>query len=234
MSESIRILVADDHPVLREGLVAVLSTQADFDVVGEAGSGAESVSKVADLSPDVVLLDLEMPEMDGVEAMRRISAVQPEIRFIVLTTYDTDEYIFDAIEAGAKAYLLKDASREELFATVRAVNRGESLIHPSVAAKVLDRLSKLSREAVPASPVSEREFQVLQLMAKGSPNKEIATNLSISESTVKTHVANIFHALDVDNRTEARHEGSPARHHQDVGRGHPTNIPRNRYGDRGR
>ncbi len=234
MPEPIKLMIVDDHTVVRDGLSMMLGRDDDFSVVGAVANGLEAVQHAATTRPDVILMDLRMPEMDGVEAMRRISAVQPEIRFIVLTTYDTDEYIFDAIEAGAKAYLLKDASREELFATVRAVNRGESLIHPSVAAKVLDRLSKLSREAVPASPVSEREFQVLQLMAKGSPNKDIATNLSISESTVKTHVANIFHALDVDNRTEARHEGSPARHHQDVGRGHPTNIPRNRYGDRGR
>jgi DNA-binding NarL/FixJ family response regulator len=152
------------------------------------------------------LMDLRMPQMDGVQAMRRIRAEDASVKFIVLTTYDSDEYIFDAIEAGAKGYLLKDASREELFQAVRAVHRGESLIEPGVAAKILDRLAQLSRRSSQPSVaelLSERETEVLQLMASGSPNKAIAAALSISESTVKTHVANIFQKLEVNQRTEA-------------------------------
>ena len=143
--------------------------------------------------------------MDGVEAMRRIGEADPETRFIVLTTFDTDEYIFDAIRAGAKGYLLKDTSRDELFRAVRAVHRGESLMEPGVAAKVLDRLAQLSRHSAGAGPdvLSEREVEVLQKMASGAANKEIAASLSISESTVKTHVANIFQKLNVSHRTEA-------------------------------
>ena len=147
-----------------------------------------------------------MPELNGVDAMRRIRDELPDLKFLVLTTYDTDEYIFDAIEAGAKGYLLKDASREELFQAVRAVHRGESLIEPGVASRLLDRFAQLSRQATQASSndtLSERETEVLQLMAHGSANKAIATLLSISESTVKTHVSNIFQKLEVGQRTEA-------------------------------
>jgi DNA-binding NarL/FixJ family response regulator len=204
--EAIRILIVDDHTVVRNGLVAMMRRQQDFFVVGEARNGVEAVERALDLHPNVVLMDLRMPEMNGVEAMREIGSQDPCINFIVLTTYDTDEYIFDAIEAGAKGYLLKDASRDELLKAIRAVHRGESLIEPGVAAKVLDRLAQLSRqrsEAGPAEVLSQREVEVLQLMAKGSANKEIAASLSIGESTVKTHVAKIFQKLDVNHRTEA-------------------------------
>jgi DNA-binding NarL/FixJ family response regulator len=202
----IKILVVDDHEVVRDGISVMMGRQQDFVVVGEASNGLEAVAKAQDLHPDIVLMDLRMPQLNGVEAMRRIRAEDAEIKFIVLTTYDSDEYIFDAIEAGAKGYLLKDASREELFQAVRAVYQGESLIEPGVAAKILDRLAQLSRRSnQPSSTdlLSERETEVLQLMASGSPNKAIATALSISESTVKTHVANIFQKLEVNQRTEA-------------------------------
>jgi DNA-binding NarL/FixJ family response regulator len=204
--DPIRILIVDDHEVVRDGISVMMGRQQDFAVVGEAENGVEAVEKARDLQPDLVLMDLRMPQMDGVEAMRQIRSQHPEIKFIVLTTYDSDEYIFDAIEAGAKGYLLKDASREALFQAVRAVHRGESLIEPGVASKVLDRLAQLSRQAhhpQVAQILSERETEVLQLMAKGAPNKSIATSLSISESTVKTHVANIFQKLEVNQRTEA-------------------------------
>ncbi len=204
--ETIRIMIVDDHTVVRDGLSAMLGRQEDFTVVGEAENGLEAIEKTKDLNPDVILMDLRMPELTGVEAMRRIREDDPDAKFIVLTTFDSDEYIFDAIEAGAKGYLLKDASRDDLFKAVRAVHRGESLIEPGVAAKILDRLAQLSRRsAEPASVdvLSERELEVLQLMAKGSANKEIAASLSISESTVKTHVANIFQKLEVNHRTEA-------------------------------
>jgi DNA-binding NarL/FixJ family response regulator len=145
--ESIRVLIADDHSVVREGLSAMLSKQADIQVVGEAENGQEAVAKARELRPDIVLMDLRMPEVDGVAAMRRIRAENADIKFIVLTTYDTDEYIFPGIEAGARAYLLKDAPREELFRAIRAVFKGESVIEPAVAGRVLDRFAELSRQS---------------------------------------------------------------------------------------
>ena len=203
--DSIRLLIVDDHTVVRDGLAIMLGREKDVSVVGEAKDGREALEKTRELRPDVVLMDLRMPELDGVEAMRRIREEDPEIKFIVLTTYDTDEYIFDAIEAGAKGYLLKDTSREELFRAVRAVHRGESLVNPGVTARLLERFAQLSRgDAQSALDVlSDRELEVLRLISKGSPNKEIAATLSISESTAKTHVANIFQKLDVKDRTEA-------------------------------
>ena len=201
----IRILIVDDHTMVRDGLNTMLSRQRDFAVVGEASNGREAIEMAQDTSPDVILMDLRMPEVSGVEAMRTIGNRDPEVRFIVLTTFDTDEYIFDAIEAGAKGYMLKDASREELFNAVRAVYRGESQIEPGVAAKVLSRFQELSRHGPEhdRESLSEREIEVLQLIARGSANKQIAGELLISESTVKTHVGNIFRKLNVSHRTEA-------------------------------
>ena len=199
----IKILIADDHPVVREGLSAMLNKEPDIQVVGEAENGTEAIDKAKELQPDVVLMDLRMPEVDGVEAMRQIRASNPGIKFIVLTTYDNDEYIFKGIEAGARAYLLKDAPREELFKAIRAVYKGESLIEPAVAGKVLDRFAELSRQAQAPERLSERELEVLKLMAKGAANKEIAAGLCISESTVKTHIQTIFQKLGVGDRTEA-------------------------------
>ena len=204
--EQIRILIVDDHTVVRDGLASMLARQQDFQVVGEASNGAEAVEKTQELKPDVTLMDLRMPEMDGVEAMRNIKEQDADAKFIVMTTFDTDEYIFDAIEAGAKGYLLKDASRDALFDAVRAVHRGESLIEPGVASRLLDRLAQLSKrgtEPGPSNILSAREIEVLQLMSTGSANKQIAASLSVSESTVKTHGANIFQKLDVNHRTEA-------------------------------
>lgn len=201
--EEIKILIADDHPVVREGLIAMLSRELDFKVIGEAKDGAEAVNRVRELSPDVVLMDLRMPEMDGVEAMRQIRAVNPDVKFIILTTYSDDDYIFSGIEAGARAYLLKDAPREELFKAIRAVHRGESLIQPVVASKLLDRFSQLSRRTPSGEELSQRELEVLCLMAKGSANKEISAELKIAQSTVKTHITNIFQKLGVNDRTEA-------------------------------
>ena len=145
--EPIGILIADDHTVVRDGLTAMLERQRDFTVVGEASNGLEAVESARSIKPDVILMDLRMPELDGVEAMRRIRSEDASVNFIVLTTFDTDEYIFDAIEAGAKGYLMKDASREELFRAIHAVHRGESLIEPGVASKLLDRFAELSRRA---------------------------------------------------------------------------------------
>jgi len=183
---TIKILIVDDHTVVRAGLSSMLSRQEDFSVVGEASNGLEAIQKTNELQPDVILMDLRMPEMDGVEAMRRISEQDKGVKFIVLTTFDSDEYIFDAIDAGAMGYLLKDASRNDLFNAVRAVHSGESQIEPGVAAKVLTRLTQLTRQG---ELLSDREIEVLQLMAKGGANKEISASLTISESTVKTYVA---------------------------------------------
>ena len=200
---AIRVLIVDDHTVVRDGLSAMLEREEDITVVGEAADGAAGVEEADRLLPDVVLMDLRMPELDGVGAMRRIRKDHPEINFLVLTTFDTDEYIYDAIEAGAKGFLLKDASRDDLFKAVRAVARGESMIEPGIAARVLNRFAQLSRESAPQELLSERERQVLDLLAKGSANKEIAASLSLSESTIKTHVANIFQKLEVNDRTSA-------------------------------
>ena len=203
--DAIKILIVDDHAVVRDGLVTMMSRQSDFVVAGEAVNGLEAVEKARELQPDVILMDLRMPELDGVGAMNQIREHNQDVKFIVLTTYDTDEYIFDAIDAGAKGYLLKDASREDLFQSVRAVYRGESLIEPGVAAKVLDRLAQMSRQARDGDPqvLSDREMEVLRMMAAGAANKNIASDLAISESTVKTHVTNIFQKLEVNHRTEA-------------------------------
>ena len=181
----------------------MLGRQDDITVVGEAANGREAVDLAKSLRPDVILMDLRMPEMDGVEAMRHIREDDQNVRFIVLTTFDTDEYIFHAIEVGAKGFLLKDASWEELFEAVRAVHRGESLVQPGVAARLLDRFAELSRPTPEAPLLSARELEVVQLMSTGAANKEIAASLSISESTVKTHVTNIFQKLDVNDRTGA-------------------------------
>lgn len=200
---AIKILIADDHPVVREGLFAMLGREHDFEVIGEARDGVEAVNKARELNPDVVLMDLRMPEMDGVEAMRQIRSAMPDVKFIILTTYSDDEYIFSGIEAGARAYLLKDAPREDLFKAIRAVYRGESLIQPVVASKLLDRFSELSRRTPSGEGLSERELEILRLMAKGAANKEISAQLNIAQSTVKTHIANIFQKLRVNDRTEA-------------------------------
>jgi DNA-binding NarL/FixJ family response regulator len=201
--EAIKILIVDDHPVVREGIGSMLKREPDFKIVGEAINGLEAIERVRELSPDVVLMDLRMPEMDGVEAITKIKEEKPEVKFIILTTYSDDEYIFKGIAAGARAYLLKDAPREELFKAIRAVSRGESLIQPVVASRLLDRLAELSKKTPSAEMLSERELEVLRLMASGVSNKDIAEQLSITQSTVKTHITSIFQKLNVTTRTEA-------------------------------
>ncbi len=201
--EEIRILIVDDHPVVREGIGSMLKKEPDFKVVGEASNGLEAVEKAREFTPDVVLMDLRMPEMDGVEAISKIKGEKPEVKFIILTTYSDDEYIFKGIAAGARAYLLKDAPRDELFKAIRMVSRGESLIQPVVASRVLDKLAELSRKTPAGETLSDREIEVLRLMAGGESNKDIADKLSITQSTVKTHITSIFQKLNVTTRTEA-------------------------------
>lgn len=199
---TIRILIADDHPIVRDGLSAVLETQADFAIVGEAASGAQAVEQAAALHPDVILLDLALPELDGVAALRAIRAADPAMKVIIFTAFDTDERILGAVQAGAQGYLLKGVPREELFQAIRIVHNGGSLLQPVVAARLLRQVSGAGLADLPES-LTERELEVLQLLAKGRQNKEIANQLVISERTVKFHVSAILGKLGVGNRTEA-------------------------------
>ena len=203
MAGTIKVLIADDHPILREGLAAVLNQEEDLEVVGEAGNGAEAVAQAKALKPHIILMDLQMPGMDGVEAIRRVKEEAPDIGIIILTTYDTDNYIFHGIEAGAQSYLLKDSPPEEVVKAIRAVHKGESPIQPRIAARLLDRFGQLSRASAPEGALSPREVEILQLMATGAANKEIAAELVIGESTVKTHIIHIFTKLGVKDRTKA-------------------------------
>ena len=203
MAETIALLIVDDHPVVRDGLVAILGTQPDFKVAGEAASGEEALALFERLRPDVILLDLEMPGMDGVEVIKRLRATQPEVKIVVFTAFDTDERILSALQAGAKGYLLKGAPRSELFEAIRVVHRGGSLLQPVVASRLLSQLSGSESAASPAEPLTPREAEVLQLLAQGKPNKEIAAELFISERTVKFHISAILAKLGATNRTEA-------------------------------
>ena len=203
MSTVIRILVADDHPIVRDGLVAILSTQPDFDVVGETATGLETVQQAEALKPDVILLDLEMPELDGVEAIRRMRDINPDIRVIVFTAFDTDERILGAVRAGAQGYLLKGVPREEIFQAIRVVHAGDSLLQPIVASKLLRQVSHEHDTGGMLEALTPRELDVLRLLARGLENKEIALELVISERTVKFHVSSILSKLGAGNRTEA-------------------------------
>jgi len=196
--DKIRILVIDDHPVVREGLAGMLAGQPDFEVVGMAADGETAVTMHRALSPDVALMDLRMPGLDGVGAITAIKAEQPAAHILVLTTYDSDADILRAIEAGATGYLLKDTPREELFRAIRAAASGESVLAPTVAARLMTRMRAPAEESL-----SAREIEVLQLVARGASNKEVGKALHISTATVKTHLIHIYNKLAVDDRTAA-------------------------------
>jgi DNA-binding NarL/FixJ family response regulator len=191
----IRVLAADDHPLVRAGLAAVIGAEPDMTFVGEADTGRGAVELCREQRPDVILMDLRMPEMDGLAATRAILAEFPAARIVVLTTYDGDEDIYRALEAGAKGYLLKDMLRTEVLKTIRAVHRGQKVIPPEVASRLA--------EHVPRIRLSEREVEVLALVAKGLSNREIARVLGRAEETVKVHLKNVFDKLGVEDRTEA-------------------------------
>ena len=200
----IRVLLTDDHAIVRKGVGALLATERDIQVVGEAGNGVEAVAKAETLCPDVILMDLMMPELDGIEATRQITAKIPGARVIVLTSFAADEKVFPAIKAGALGYLLKDSGPEELVRAIHQVYRGEPSLEPSIARKVLFELAQpQKKQPLTADPLTERELDVLRLIAQGCSNKEIATKLSVSELTVRTHVSNILSKLHLASRTQA-------------------------------
>ena len=204
MAQAITVILVDDHQMVRQGVRAFLEKQPDISVVGEAASGAEALRLAAELVPDVVLMDLVMPDMDGVETTRRLKQISPGSQVIILTSYHDDEHIFPAIRAGALSYILKDVSSGELAEIVRKAARGEAVMHPHVAARVMQELRGGPRaNAQLSSELSERELEVLRLIADGLNNTEIAERLVISEHTVKRHVSNILSKLHLADRTQA-------------------------------
>jgi NarL family two-component system response regulator LiaR len=200
-----KVIVCDDQATVRDGLVMLLKLEPDIDVVGTAEDGAEAVEMATDKGPDLVLMDLKMPIMNGVEATRQIKTKYPDVKVLVLTTYADDEWVFDAIQAGASGYLLKDTPREELMKAVRGTVAGKTYLDPSVAGKVLEQVS--SRQTQPAtlitSKLTERETEVLRLIAKGLTNADIADRLFLSDGTVRNHVSAILAKLGVSDRTQA-------------------------------
>ncbi|TKB79706.1 MAG: response regulator transcription factor [Nitrospira sp.] len=206
--ERIRVLIADDHRVVREGLSAILKTKDNIEVVGEAQDGQEAVEQARALLPDVILMDVSMPRMTGVEATRAIKREFPHIGVVALTMYEDQQYIFDLVRAGATGYLLKDSESSQIVAAIRSIYKGESLIHPSVASKILAEFSLMAQKnrkkpSWVEHDLTEREITVLRLVADGKTNKEIGNALDLSEKTVKNHVRNIFHKLQVYDRTQA-------------------------------
>ena len=198
MKPRIRLIVVDDHPVVRDGLKGMLASQSDLEIAGEAANGEEAVALAGRVHPDVVLMDLRMPVLDGVAATARIRERWPEVRVLVRTTYDADADILRAVEAGATSYILKNAPREELFRAISATARGEPYLAPSVATRLMSRVRVPDRDAM-----SAREVEVLSLVSRGASNKEIARQLRLSEATIKSHLLHIFAKLGVSDRTQA-------------------------------
>lgn len=203
MSEKIRVLIAEDHPIVRRGIKDLLETEPDILLVGEAVNGQQAVQAVAELQPDVVLMDLVMPVMDGIEATRQIRKDSPGIRILVLTSFATDDKVFPAIKAGALGYLIKDTAPEDLIRAIRQVQRGEVSLHPTIAQKLLKEITSPASAPVEAEPLTTREVEVLQSIARGLNNQEIAAELVLSAATVYTHVSNILAKLHLASRTQA-------------------------------
>lgn len=203
MSAPIRILIVDDHEIVRKGIRALLAIKRDIQVVGEAKDGAEAVIQAQILHPDVILMDLMMPKMNGIQATREITAGQTGVRVLVLTSFAADEQVFPAIKAGALGYLLKDSGPQELVQAIRQVYHGEPSLDPSVARKVLYEISTPPQKPLTTNPLTAREMEILRLVAQGKSNKEIAGNLVIAEETVHTHVSNVLNKLHLASRTQA-------------------------------
>jgi two-component system, NarL family, response regulator LiaR len=203
MSKTIQIIIADDHSIVRKGIRALLATEPDIQVIGEAADGKEAVTMTQQLHPDVILMDLVMPKMDGIAATAQISASQPKSRILVLTSFAADDKVFPAIKAGALGYLLKDSSPEDLVRSIRQVAQGEPSLEPSIARKVLHEISHPIKTELTIDPLSERELVVLRLIAQGRSNREIGEELFITEATVRTHVSNILSKLHLASRTQA-------------------------------
>jgi NarL family two-component system response regulator LiaR len=203
VQKTIRVLIVDDHVIVRSGIRALLATEDGIEAVGEAQDGQEALERIATLNPDVILLDLLMPRMDGIEVTRRVVADNPRARILVLTSFAADDKVFPAIKAGALGYLLKDTGPEALVRAIRQVYRGESSLSPPIARKVLQEISRPSDRPPTQEPLTERELEVLQVVAQGKSNQEIAADLTISEATVRTHVSNILGKLHLASRTQA-------------------------------
>lgn len=203
MSKTIRIFIADDHAIVRKGLYALIATEPGMEVIGEAGNGLDAVRLVNQLKPDVVLMDLVMPKLDGIEAIDQITRENPKVRILALTSFAEDDKVFPAIKSGALGYLLKDASPHQLLQAIRDVHRGVSSLDPTVALKLIHEINRPSDLPTSEQPLTEREVEVLKRVAQGLTNQEIANALHISERTVRNHVGNILNKLHLANRTQA-------------------------------
>lgn len=199
----IKILIADDHLIIRQGLRLILETESDFELIGEASDGAEALSLCKKLKPDVVLMDLRMPNMDGLTAIEKLHIEQPNIAVVILTTFNEDELMLRGLQAGAHGYLLKDTDRNTLFNTIRAAARGETLLKPEIMARVLSQKNVAKIESIELINLTDRELEVLNAVAQGERSKEVAIQLGISERTVKAHLASIYNKLGVDSRAAA-------------------------------
>jgi DNA-binding NarL/FixJ family response regulator len=201
--ETLRILIAEDHPLYRKGMISLLQSVREFEVVGEATTGEEAVARAAQLQPDVILMDLQMPEVNGIEATRRILQESPNVRVLVVTLFEDDESVFMALRAGARGYVLKDADEEEMVLSIRAVGRGEAIFSPAIATRVLAYFSKPAASPQVFPTLTDREREILNLIARGHPNPSIAKQLSLSTKTIGNYVSNIFTKLQVADRAQA-------------------------------